>query len=318
MAEIPKITTIYTNNQTIIDANLLNEFKDRINLLIDAVSEVPVTIATPVITINGNSATITCATQGVTIYYTLNGTDPTSSSTQYTSAITLTEACTIKAIAIKEGVSSSVASQSYTPSTIVTAPTISVSAGKLTITADAGATIKYTLDGTSPASGTTYSSPIQLTESTTIKAIATKNGVSSEVTTKTYSRTDLQVAAWSDNRVIGSNGNSPSTATDYPGVFSICRNYTVPIPSGVTKVCFTRALLTSSDPDGYTAFYSGESGTMDSTNCVGTPEALPKIASEHGTYDTAEINVPEDGARIRITFWTSLKESAALWYESLT
>lgn len=202
----------------------------------------------------------------------------------------------------------------------VTAPTMSVTAGKLTLSAESGATIRYTLDGTAPTanSGTVYSNPVQLTESKTIKAIAIKNGVSSEVTTKTYSRTDLGISSWSDNRVIGSNGGSPSTASDYSGVFSICRNYTVPIPSGVTKVCFTRALLTSSDPDGYTAFYSGESGTMDSTNCVGTPEALPKTASEHGTYDTAEINVPTDGARIRITFWTSQKESAALWYESLT
>lgn len=249
MANIPKLNYSFTDNQTTISAEHLNAFVNRINLLIDAVSEQP----TP------------------------------------------------------------------EPETI-TAPTMSVTAGKLTLSAESGATIRYTLDGTSPTanSGTIYSNPVQLTESKTIKAIATKNGVSSEITTKSYSRTDLGISSWSDNRVIGSNGGSPSTASDYSGVFSICRNYTVPIPSGVSKVCFTRALLTSSDPDGYTAFYSGESGTMDSTNCVGTPEALPKTASEHGTYDTAEINVPTDGARIRITFWTSQKESAALWYESLT
>lgn len=57
---------------------------------------------------------ISCTTQGATIYYTTDGTTPTSASTQYLSAISVSESMTIKAIAIKESKSSSVVSAAYT------------------------------------------------------------------------------------------------------------------------------------------------------------------------------------------------------------
>ena len=72
-----------------------------------------VVVSTPVITLTGNSVTITCDTTGATIYYTLDGSTPTSSSTQYSAAFTLDSSCTIKAIAIKGGKSSAVAEESY-------------------------------------------------------------------------------------------------------------------------------------------------------------------------------------------------------------
>lgn len=72
-----------------------------------------VVVATPVITLTDNSVTISCDTTGATIYYTLDGSTPTSSSTQYSSAFTLDSSCTIKAIAIKGGKSSAVAEESY-------------------------------------------------------------------------------------------------------------------------------------------------------------------------------------------------------------
>ena len=53
---------------------------------------------------------------GATIYYTQDGSTPTSSSSQYSSAITLSATATIKAIAIKDGVSSSVAEKTFTKS----------------------------------------------------------------------------------------------------------------------------------------------------------------------------------------------------------
>ncbi|MBR1573573.1 MAG: chitobiase/beta-hexosaminidase C-terminal domain-containing protein, partial [Bacteroidales bacterium] len=51
----------------------------------------------------GTEVTITCATEGATIYYTLNETDPTSESNKYSSAIVLNDSKTVKAIAVKEG-----------------------------------------------------------------------------------------------------------------------------------------------------------------------------------------------------------------------
>lgn len=67
-------------------------------------------VATPTITpdasntvATGTEVTITCSMEGATIYYTLDGTAPTSESNKYSSAIVLDESKTVKAIAVKEG-----------------------------------------------------------------------------------------------------------------------------------------------------------------------------------------------------------------------
>lgn len=70
-------------------------------------------VEAPVIAPNGGAIatnqeiTITCATEGASIYYTLDGTEPTTSSTLYEGAFTLTEECTVKAIAVAEGMANS-------------------------------------------------------------------------------------------------------------------------------------------------------------------------------------------------------------------
>ena len=64
--------------------------------------------------ITAQSVTISTTTEGATIYYTVDGTEPTTESTAYTEAITVSETTTIKAIAVKEDFNnSSVASATY-------------------------------------------------------------------------------------------------------------------------------------------------------------------------------------------------------------
>lgn len=82
-------------------------------------SETP-TVAAP--TISGTtpfeeSTTVTMSgPAGATIHYTTDGSTPTSASTQYTEALTLTDTTTVKAVAVKDGVSSSVTSRTFTKS----------------------------------------------------------------------------------------------------------------------------------------------------------------------------------------------------------
>ena len=135
---------------------------------------------------SGTEVTITCATEGAKIYYTTDGSEPTTSSTEYTAAISVTTAVTLKAIAVKSGMNNSaVASASYTIKGTVATPEFSVASGEVdsgtsvTITcATDGAKIYYTTDGTEPtASGTEYANAISITEAVTLKAIAVKDGM---------------------------------------------------------------------------------------------------------------------------------------------
>lgn len=77
------------------------------------------TIATPTFSLEAGTYTenqtvsISCSTAGVSIYYTIDGTTPTSSSIVYNGAITISETTTLKAIAIKNGESSRVKSATY-------------------------------------------------------------------------------------------------------------------------------------------------------------------------------------------------------------
>ena len=60
---------------------------------------------------------------------------------------------------------------------------------QVTMSAESGAEIRYTLDGSTPtASSSLYSAPVTLSDTTTVKAIAIKDGVSSSVTSRTYTK----------------------------------------------------------------------------------------------------------------------------------
>ena len=78
------------------------------------------TVSAPVITGTSPFETSTSvsmsAESGAQIRYTTDGSNPTSNSTLYSSAITLNATTTVKAIAIKDGVTSSVASATFTKS----------------------------------------------------------------------------------------------------------------------------------------------------------------------------------------------------------
>ena len=131
---------------------------------------------------------IASATSGASIYYTTNGSAPTSASTLYTDSITVDASETVKAIAVVTGmVNSSVSSATYTLSAI--APTFSPPGGTwydttqmVTITsATSGTSIYYTTDGTDPAISPTaqrFTGPVAVGANLTLTAIAVKSGVS--------------------------------------------------------------------------------------------------------------------------------------------
>ncbi len=133
------------------------------------------------------SVSIADTTAGAAIYYTTDGSTPTTGSQLYSGPFTISTSTTVKAIATASGFAqSAVGSASYTYSVPVTAtPTFSPASGTsfastLSVSiADttAGAAIYYTTDGTTPTTGSQlYSAPFTISASTTVKAIATAGG----------------------------------------------------------------------------------------------------------------------------------------------
>lgn len=108
------------------------------------------TVETPVISLASGeynydkTVTITCATEGATIRYTLDGTEPTENATEYTEALTINESATLVAKAFKDG---------YYPSEQATATYImpvyleNIAAFKAAVATDPSTTIRYRIAG---------------------------------------------------------------------------------------------------------------------------------------------------------------------------
>ncbi len=77
-------------------------------------------VATPKFSPSGGTysepqtVSLTCGTDGATIYYTTDGSEPTDASTVYTESISISETTTLRAIAIKEETRSDIATATYT------------------------------------------------------------------------------------------------------------------------------------------------------------------------------------------------------------
>ena len=140
------------------------------------------------------TVTLSTTTTGAAIYYTIDGSDPKTSNTRavYSTPFNVAASATVKAYAVKTGMSDSqVVSFAYTINLLplqAAAPTADPTPGSYDAavsvslnSATDGATIYYTTDNSDPkTSGTrlTYSTPININASATIKAYAVKPGIS--------------------------------------------------------------------------------------------------------------------------------------------
>lgn len=175
---------------------------------------------------------------GTKIYYTTNGSAPTTSSTLYSAAIAVNSAMTINAIAVRTDLQQSrrasatydiAAACTQTPAGCdVLAPTLSHASGTYAtkigvnmLTATTGATVHFTRDGSTPtATSPQFNGAVWVTKSdltgptTTLKAIATKDGKNSAVVERTYTITANNESAWNGNTTFNVVNGTQGKYTD--------------------------------------------------------------------------------------------------------
>jgi hypothetical protein len=263
---------------------------------------------------SAQTVTISDGTSGTTIYYTTNGATPTTSSSVYSSPLTVSSTETLNAIAAISGSStianSAVGTATYTITTPAATPTFSVAAGTYTSAqtvtisdTTTGATIYYTTNGTAPStSSTVYSGAITVSATETVEAIAVATGYSNSAiasavyaitlhaATPTFSvaagtYTSAQTVTISDTTTgttiyYTTNGTAPTTSSSvYSGAITVSATETleaIAIATGYsTSAVATAAYTISTTAQTAAPTFSVPAGVYYSAQTVTISDATP-------------------------------------------
>ena len=177
--------------------------------------------------IDAQNVTISCTTEGATIYYTTDGNDPTNSSSVYNAPIKVSTTTTIKAMAAKDGFNNStIASVAYTfPATtyntiadlITAAPTEPVILNLTNAQVlGVGTNDMYVKDATDALDfyklGLTYTAGQMLNGKVAVKTTTTYNGV-------------FEVTAIGENQLVATDGTLPEPTVLANGAAATLENY---------------------------------------------------------------------------------------------
>jgi len=225
------------------------------------------------------SVTISTSTAGASIRYTTDGSTPSSTvGIVYSVPVSVSSSGTLKAIAYKAGMTDSlvstgsyiiqVAAPAFNPpaGTYGTAQSVTIS------TSTAGASIRYTTDGSTPSStvGIVYSVPVSVSSSRTLKAIAYKAGMTdSLVSTAVYTITGGGGAPWFNS----SWTNRKSITIDHTKV------------SGLSNLSNFPMLFSVTDANLKTVSNGGRVGKADGTDILfAASDGVTKLDHELGLY----------------------------------
>ena len=246
------------------------------------------------------SVTISDATSGSTIYYTTNGTTPTTASSVYSGPITVGATETLEAIAVASGsTTSATATAAYTIETAVPAPTFSLATGTYTAAqsvtisdTSTGAKIYYTTNGTAPStSSSAYSGPITVGATETLQAIAVQTGYANSSTTSATYTLNLTAATpafsvpggpYTSAQTVSITDATPGVTIYYttngttPGISSAV--YSTPFSVSASETIEAIAVAT-----GYTT-----SAVATSAYTIGATVTTPTFSVAAGTYTTAQ------------------------------
>jgi hypothetical protein len=317
--------TVYTKPFAVNEQTTIKAFVTRTDFSDSEVTTKTIyKVATPSIqNTEASVISITSATNGAKIYYTTDGSVPTTtSSTEYTGPVTITaSSVTIKAIAVKDGmINSAVSTESFAFACATPTITFDNTTNTVTIASETGSTIYYAYGSTDPADPTVDddiahgSSPVTFTISakTYIKALAIKEGLAnSAVQSVTIDKVSAPVIdVTGDNKVkltsstpgvtiyyeIGDDASSVTTPT------TSSTRYTSPLSNVTGKVIKAIAVK-----DGWITSDIGGSEGPITLKC-----AMPVIRRGIGNTFTISCGFPAEGVHI---YYTTGNGDPATLYE---
>lgn len=284
--------------------------------------------------------TISDTTQGAAIYYTTDGSAPTTSSARFSAPIPVAGTgtlLTVKAYATSAGLSDSpIASAAYTIAyNQVSTPQFNPPAGtygssQLVSINDAtsGASIFYTTDGSTPGTGSfSYSGSITVPADETLKAVATKNGMAdSPVGTAIYIILPPPPAGVS---VVA--GNEQATISWQPVAIATSYNLYWSSSPGVTKTSGTKVSGVTSPfklsglANGATYYFivtafdaDGESGVSSQVNATPSSSSSGALSTTPPEVNTITISGPAsvNALATAVTYTATYSGTAAAyrWY----
>jgi uncharacterized protein YjdB len=264
------------------------------------------------------TVTLGSSTSGATIYYTTNGSTPTTSSPVYSGPISVSSTETVQAIAVASGYSASTASSAtYTINLPTSAPTFSPAAGTFTSaqtvtlgSSTSGATIYYTTNGSTPTtSSPVYSGPISVSSTETLHAIAVASG---------YSASTASSATYTINLPAGAPTFSPAAGT-YTSTQTVTLSTSTPsatiyyttngsTPTTSSTVYTGPITVSSTETLHAIATASGDSASSASaaTYTINLPATAPVFSPAGGTYTSAQnVTLSSSTAGATIYFTTN-------------
>jgi len=287
----------------------------------------------PVVTVNppagsypANQQITLTANETATIYYTTNGSTPTTASTKYTAPIILNGPLTLKYFAV-DGAnnSSAVVTQTYSTGPDVTKPIVTANPASgeyaagtnITLTANEAAEIRYTKDGTDPlTAGLLYTAPITFTGPgpMTLKYFAKDTaGNTSDVATQTYTippdTTAPVITANPTGRALASGATITLSANETATIYYTTDGSTPTTTESATNLKYTVPLVMGSSTLTGMAKIGGVFPRYNRTGeDAGTTDMLVATVDvgSNATKTNIVINTPFSGAlRVRnFTFGT--------------
>lgn len=246
---------------------------------------------------------ITGIAEGVKIYYTTDGTDPTEESEEYVEAFEVTKTTTVKAIAVNEAGASNVATAVYTR--VAATPKISFKGEatfeepvEVTIVAADGTTAYYTLNGKTPTENSDeYTKPLTIKADVTLQVVAyDEDGYASPVVKQTFKKASVggestgvaTLVEGVDDLMIGDN--IVIVAAEYNYALSTTQNNNNRGQVGIEK---NEDAVTLNDD---VQILTLENGTIDGTFAFNTGSGFLYAASSSSNHLKTQATNNENGS----------------------